>query len=275
MPSLRRVQERFAAAIFVPDEAAEVRSAVFALSDVVLEQGRDALEGLAIYRNNLHEGFRRALALEFPVIEQLVGKEYFRLLACEFLAAEPSRSGDLHHIGAPFSAFLRARYARTQYAYFADVAALEWAHCEAFIAEDSGVMDLEALGAISADRYGDLCFSLSASCHLVRSDFPIVRIWQSNQPQVKSAEHIDLASGGDLVLVHRLAAGVEFHVLDAANFVFLEALMVGMTLAAAFIEAQRTDATFDLAATLHRLVAHGVLVQFALAPPASASNTAA
>ncbi len=56
-------------------------------------------ERLDIYRNNLREGFVKALALGFPVIERLVGAEYFHQLAIELLRAHPSRSGNLHHGG--------------------------------------------------------------------------------------------------------------------------------------------------------------------------------
>src|ERR1700704_1590626 len=86
--------------------------------------GLEPAERLDIYRNNLHEGFTKALAIGFPVIERLVGVDYFRQLALDFLRAHPSRAGNLHHIGAPFPRFLRERFADTEYTYFADVAAL-------------------------------------------------------------------------------------------------------------------------------------------------------
>src|SRR4051794_15920913 len=77
----------------------------------------DARSRIAIYRNNLHEGFRKALALEFPVIERLVGEDYFRQLALAFQVEHPSRFGDLHGIGEPFARFLLRQFEDTQYAY--------------------------------------------------------------------------------------------------------------------------------------------------------------
>src|SRR5712691_4666021 len=94
----------------------------------------DAHARLAIYRNNLQEGFRKALALEFPVIERLVGEDYFRQLAASFQAEHPSRFGDLHCIGDPFARFLLQRFEDTQYAYLPDVATLEWAYQQSSVA---------------------------------------------------------------------------------------------------------------------------------------------
>src|SRR5438552_18891311 len=81
MSSLRDLQRQFVGALF--DELPDTRA------------------GLEIYRNNLHEGFCKVLALEFPVIQRLVGADYFRQLGRDFLHAHPSRGGDLHAIGAP------------------------------------------------------------------------------------------------------------------------------------------------------------------------------
>ncbi|MFO1425585.1 MAG: DNA-binding domain-containing protein [Steroidobacteraceae bacterium] len=155
MPSLREMQLRFAGALF-----AEVESQAFGL---LAGDPLAAAAGVAVYRNNLREGFRKALALEFPVVEQLVGGDYFRQLAREFLAAHPSRSGDLYGIGAPFPVWLRERFAATEYAWFADVAALEWALEELRIAPAPAAATALDLAAVDPDRHADLRL-LTAPC---------------------------------------------------------------------------------------------------------------
>src|SRR3984957_19228850 len=126
MPTLRELQRRFAAAVFADDcdpVSADVRAC-----------GIDGRARLGIYRRQLQATFARTLALEFPVIERLVGGEYFQRLAREFQAVHPSRSGNLQHIGAPFAAFLRQRFGGGPYDYFADIAELEWAIEECSVA---------------------------------------------------------------------------------------------------------------------------------------------
>src|SRR5215813_11073823 len=80
MSSLRDLQKRFVSILF--EESPDSRiSWIFCRDDGAQLRGQrraQAAAQIAVYRNNLHEGFIKALALEFPVIERLVGLDYFR-----------------------------------------------------------------------------------------------------------------------------------------------------------------------------------------------------
>jgi hypothetical protein len=258
MPSLRELQLRFCAALF--DTALEP------VAQLLRDDGIGAAERLAIYRNNLREGFRKTLALEFPVIEQLVGAAYFRRLALELQAEHPSRSGDLHHIGAPFADFLAARFDSTPYAYLADVARLEWAREQALVAADAPALQPERLRPVDPQRYGALQCTLHPACTLVASAYPVLRIWQMHQPGA-APDIIDLASGGQNVLVQRSRGGCELQLLDPACFACLAALAGGAPLGAALDAALAIDGEFDLGAALARLFALEVFVAMELPPP--------
>ncbi|MEP7246234.1 MAG: DNA-binding domain-containing protein [Gammaproteobacteria bacterium] len=244
MLALRELQTRFADALF--------DGAVEPMASQIVPNGIDAAARLDIYRNNLREGFIKALALGFPVIERLVGEDYFRHLALDFLRSHPSRAGNLHHIGAPFAGFLLERFTQTEYAYFADIAALEWAHQEALVAVDVEPIAADALRAADPEAYEALRFTLHPACGLVQSAYPIIRIWRANQPEASGEDTIDLASGGDNVLVLRTPECIEFHRLPAGDFAVLAALSRGQTLGAALETAQAADVLFDLGAALRR-----------------------
>jgi hypothetical protein len=250
MLALRDLQTRFTAALF--GDAG--------LPDI------DVPDRLDIYRNNLREGFIKALAIGFPIIERLVGVEYFRRLARDFLAAYPSRAGNLHHIGAPFAGFLHERFATTEYAYFADVAALEWAHQQVLIAADAQPITAEALATVNPLDYEGLRFDLHPAAALVRSAFPIVQIWRANQSDAAAEEAIDLDAGGDNVLVLRASEWIEFHRLPAGDFAALEALVAGASLGIALEAAQAADASFDLGVALRRFLTLGLLVRVIPSP---------
>jgi hypothetical protein len=244
--ALRELQLHFVDALFDGDVAGA--------NEDIVANGIEPSERLDVYRNTLREGFRKALAIAFPVIERLGGVDYFRQLALDFLRAHPSRAGDLHAIGAPFAGFLRERFADAEYAYFADVAALEWAHGEALIAADAEPLSPSALAGVDSARYEELRLRLHPACSLVRSAFPIVRIWRANQPESADDEIIDLGSGGCSVLVLRAADCIEFHSLPAGDFAALEAFARGETLGAALEAAQRADSAFDLGTALRRFL---------------------
>jgi putative DNA-binding protein len=252
--ALRELQMSFVDALFDGD------------ADVVVSQieadGIEPAERLDIYRNNLREGFTKALSIGFPVIERLVGADYFRQLAVDFLHAHPSRAGNLHHIGSPFPQYLRERYAHTEYSYLGDVAALEWAHEEALLAADEEPLAASALADVDPARYAELRFRLHPACGLVRSRFPIVRIWRANQADPDGDETIDLGSGGDDVLVVRTPECVEFHSLPPGEYTALEAFARGAPLGVALDAAQAADSTFDLSAALRRFFALNLITGF-------------
>ncbi|MFL6603510.1 MAG: putative DNA-binding domain-containing protein [Steroidobacteraceae bacterium] len=258
MLPLRELQKRFESALF--DDAPD------AVAPWIRGCERDTPEGtaldgparLSIYRNNLREGFRKALALEFPVIERLVGADYFRQLALSFQAEHPSRAGDLHSIGEPFAQFLHLRFENTQYAYLPDVATLEWSYQESLVAVDVPPFDLTTLRDIPQHAYGQLRFTLHPACKLVRSAYPVVRIWAVNQSEVTDAEVVDLSSGADFVLLRRVAEGVDIRRVAAADFAILHAFSQGAILATALETAYALDPDFDLGEALRRFIGLGV-----------------
>ena len=259
MPALRELQLQFVAAMFEESDAIHAH---------VRDDGMSAGARLGIYRNNLHEGFTKALALGFPVIERLGRTDYFRQLALDFLQAHPSRAGNLHHIGEPFAPFLGEKFAGTQYAYFADIAALEWAYQEAQLASDAEPLSPTVFASVAAEDYEWLVFDFHPACRFVRSRYPIVQIWRANQPDTLSDEVIDLDAGGDNVLVLRTPECVEFHRLPPARFALFEALSRGETLGAALERAQAVESEFDPGDALRHLLELRILTALRL-PAAS------
>ena len=202
MLSLRDLQGCFAAHLFEDEPAAIV--------PWIRGDGIDPTARLRIYRNNLHEGFQKTLALEYPVIGRLVGSEYFRQLALGFLARHPSTSGNLHHVGAPFASFLRQQFADTAYLYLTDVATLEWSYQECLVAEESEPLDPLTLRERSravlwnAAIYTETgvppgAFTVSGPHHL-----------GGKSAWAPADEIIDLNSGPDFLTVFRNSKGTYF-----------------------------------------------------------------
>ncbi len=259
MSSLRELQTRFVATLFeeLPDsDATWIRIAAPRRGE---PDWPEAGTRLAIYRNNLHEGFIKALSLEFPVIERLVGSDYFRQLAREFLKAHPSRAGDLHEVGAPFPEYLRARFKGTEYAYLPEVADLEWAYQQSAIAADAPDFDPAALSNVAPEDYGHLRFALRPACRLVRSRYPILKIWQANQSDAGDEAIIDLGSGAEHVITRRLRDGVELRSIAVALHALLAAFSQGRTLAEGWAEARQFEPEFDLGAALRESIRLGFL----------------
>jgi uncharacterized protein len=254
--SLHELQRRFAAAL--------LDNAGASISADIRPGGISARAGLEIYRIQLRATFLRTLSLEFPVTERLVGSDCFKSLAREFQIGHPSRAGDLHHIGAPFPAFLAERFGGGRYDFLSHVAALEWAYQESMIAPAAAALDPEALRAIDPADYGQLHFQLHPACRLLCSAYPVLAIWHANQPGAGPIGRINLAHGATRVLLHRPAQVVQFHLLSVAHAALLEALGRDFTLGEALDAAHNVDPAFELGAPLRHFVALGVLTRATL-----------
>jgi len=252
---LRELQLRFVAALYESSDAV--------VGAQIMEGAPSVGARLGVYRNNLREGFIGALAISYPVVEQLVGAAFFRQTALDFQLHHPSRSGDLSDAGALFPEFLRSRYADSDLAWLPDIAALEWAlECVALAPEPAGI-DPSALAGIPADRYEDLEFTPNPATRLVESRFPVVRIWQTNQPGA-APEQVNLDAGADHLLVRRRGRELEFVHLSPADFTFARMLSRGTTLGLATDASLAIDPGFDLARSLRTLILAGAFVRVAL-----------
>lgn len=219
-----------------------------------------AAERVAIYRNNLRENFCGLLDLEFPVVRQLVGADYFRQTALQYLVAAPSRSGDLFHAGRELPSFLRRQFPTGEFAYLSDVAALEWALQEAVAAaDDARVFDVPGLSAVPADRLEQLQFELHPACRIVRSRFPIVQIWQAHQQDTNNMGTIDLASGGENALLARPARSTRVETISDGAAACLAAIADGELLGISVEAALAADSNFDLQKCLPQWLQRGVL----------------
>jgi hypothetical protein len=258
MPALREQQQRLLSALFAAEPGGEAERQC---AQLVRGAGLAPAQRIAVYRNNLRENFFKVLALQFPVIERLVGADYFRALAAEYLQAHPSASGNLQHIGGHFAQFLARKFGGAQFEYLTDVARLEWAlELSTVAADGSGPLDIEALRNLLPEQYGGLRFGLHPACALVASRFPIWQIWQANQPTVAQPPLIELDAGGESVLLRRDGDATELRRIAREDYELLRELAEGSTLAAALEAAQEVEAEFDLAAALARYAALLVIV---------------
>jgi hypothetical protein len=172
---------------------------------------------LDAYRNNARQFFRAALALTYPVLRLRVGDDFFRQLAHEYRARHPSRSGDLHWVGARFPAWLDTRLAGTDYAWLADLARLEWA-CEEAAAERAAPgLALAALATVAPDALGDTTLGFQPSMRLIESRWPVWSVWQANQGD-EAGRGVDFDAGGECCVCACISERVVAYRLEPDDF---------------------------------------------------------
>lgn len=165
---------------FLTDDFAKALSKL----DVVPLQhaaGRDGhfSRGFAVHRNNVQSAPIEALRQAFPVLQRLLGDEYFSALAQLYVGQNPPRSAVYLEYGADLADFIAAFPPLAKLGYLADIACLEWARLRAFHAADGLPLPVEALDAKGLERLmiEPLCWHPSVT--LIESAHPLFRLWQS------------------------------------------------------------------------------------------------
>ena len=248
MPSLRELQHRFAAALAEDAGGGDAR--------------------IAVYSNAVRANYRNALGVSYRVVRELTGAPFFNAAVDAYAHAHPSTGGDLNVYGATFGDFL-ARYPHARdLPYLPDVARLEWALDESHRAADgdgSPERTLADLARVPGNAIAALRFALDPSCRLLRSPYPVLRIWQAHQEGFPGDARVQFDAGTDFVLVLRDATGVGAQRILAGEFTWLAALSTGADLATALDAALAAEATFDLGTALRARIADATLLRIASA----------
>lgn len=220
--------------------------------------------GLEVYRNNYRGNLQDALAGAYPVIEQLVGQDFFCMMAQCFIEKYPSRTGNLHNYGAELNTFLIDFAPAQTLAYLPDVAALEWACHVAYFAEDEPSFDLNLLAQVTPEQYPNLILHINSACQILHSIYPITAIWQAHQPGTNGDFHINLDCSPNITLVNRQHDVVKVIELSPADALWLKSIIAGNLLSDATSSVLDVYPNFDLQSALLKLIALDVLTQFTL-----------
>jgi hypothetical protein len=195
---------------------------------------------------------------------RIVGERFFDAMAERYVRAEPSRSPDLNAYGATFPEFIQAFPPAASVPYLADVARLDWACQAAMTAPQDGALDLQALAAVPEERQPDVVFEPSRSASLLRSAFPIHRIWQLAQPGGEDGAGVRLDEGGVRLIVWRQDQELRIELLEDDELRLLSEIALGRSLGEIAETLGAGAHPLDVPALLPKLVTRGWLTGFRL-----------
>ncbi len=190
-----------------------------------------------VYRNNVHHSLTRALAARFPVIEQLVGADFFAAMAHVYIGASPPNDPVMLRWGESFSGFLNGFPPVTHLPFLGDVARLEYARGRACHAADADPIATDALQVAHLDV---LRLGLHPSVSLFTSPLPAVQIWKAHQT---GSTRAPLVSGPDYALIARQPNfTIIVEQIEPGTFAVLTGLKAGEPLGLAAEKADPTPA---------------------------------
>jgi hypothetical protein len=218
-----------------------------------LRDGRD-LDRFEVYRASFEANLTSALRDTYPVVHRLVGEGYFNQLARSYLRAHPSVSADIHAFGAMFPLFLAKLDAVKSLPYLPDVAKLEWLAHLAFHAEEAEAVGLIELAALPLEAHASL--RLLPCVKLMRSGFPVHRIWQVNQENWTDGASVSLDEGSVRLAVYRDGLEIALLPLGQEAYALASALLETGSLDAA---SETMDDADRLGRSLHELIGAGLI----------------
>ena len=255
-PSLRPTQGDFAAALLDAERAVP--------SGLCAWNGSDPAARFAVYRNNVVVSLTQALADGFPVVQQLVGDEFFAAMARVYACAHPPRSPILAEYGDGFGDWIADFEPAASLPYLPDMARLERARVHAFHAADATPLTADALTRHLAapQQLAQARLVLHPSLAVLRSVWAVASLWAAHQSddaasigavRLEHAESALVVREGDDVIVLSVP-------LPAASFI--QTLAAGCPLGAAVATASVLGGAdpFDLAGSLALLIRHGALI---------------
>lgn len=204
-----------------------------------------------IYRNNVASGLVTALAVRFPVTQELVGQEFFRAMAALYVEDNKPISAVLIYYGETLADFIAGFEPAKTFPYLGDVARLENLWWRAYHAADATVVGAHVLGSFPQDALGDLRFTLHSSVGVMSSRFAIGEIWHAHHGG-DAMGTFDLGAS-DHILVSRPAANVEVRTVTKGFSALTAALKGGAKLINAVEVAAEADSAFELASALGQL----------------------
>ncbi len=136
---------------------------------------------MAIYQNSAIANITNSLQLSYPVVEKLVGKDFFEQVSREYIFNHWPTTANMDDYGEDFPHFLADVEQAKSLTYLKDVAQLEWRFHQSSLAKDSPGFDWTRLAKISPKETLKLHFLLAPTVAIIKSLWPIDEIWQMNQ----------------------------------------------------------------------------------------------
>jgi len=217
-------------------------------------------ERLAVYSRGYSTRLAEALEGDYPATRRILGAGAFADLVERYVRACPPRSHDLGGAGRCLPRFLETDGPASDLPFLPDLAALERALAEAFVARDAAPLTASSLAAVPCDEVPDLVLSPAPGVEVVRSRWPLLELLRARD---LADDEVSVALEGrpTIALVFRRSWAALCDEIDEDEAALVEASRWGgVTLAELQSRAERHDdaeGAARLASAFARLVARG------------------
>jgi len=219
-----------------------------------------AIGRLGIYANMYFYRLLGVLKEDYPATLAVVGADHFHNLVTGYLVEHRPSHPSVFYAGAQFPGYLRVDPLRATRPFLADLARLERALIDVFVAPDAPSLDEQSMRAIAPQQWPNLRLQAHPATEMLRLDWrvgPVVHAVEDG------AQWIEPAAGPVAMLVWRMNCRSFFRELAPFECAALAAARDGATFAAICERAADAEPSVDAASTmasvLARWLADGIL----------------
>ena len=201
---------------------------------------------MGIYQNSAIGNIINSMKLTYPVIEKLVGEQFFRATCRKFILSHWPKTANMDDYGGEFSDFLSEFEHVKQLTYLEDIARLEWLFHQSTLANDAAVTDWTLLAKVAENEVLNLKFTLAPAVSLIRSHFPVDKIWQMNQINNTEEVTLDFDDNEMFLLLYRNDLKIEMLAITAEEFLLLKSFHLGLSFEKAIENATKFDVNLSI-----------------------------
>lgn len=231
----------------------------------------DADERWHIYATGLQARGREAVENDYPALAKVLGPGALASLVARYLKRHPPISFDIGRLGASLASFLESDPLREELPFLADLARLEWALAEAFVATDEDPWRWQDLAGLGPEQVAELPLRLRAGTARIHSDWPVHAVWSCRYRPLDEID-IPMERGRHAVLVTRNDLDMVCRSLDRAEEAVLDVARRSGRLGDAVAEGAQPR---ELVGAFRRLVENGAFVPSADGSPSRHAKLAA
>lgn len=213
----------------------------------------------AVYRRNIELMARNALAVSYPTVARLLGRERFTEVAGLLLHQHPPATGDWGTWGRHLPRVLGRSRAAGAFPFLVPAARLDWRTHVAGRSDDN-VFHSDSLALLEAIDLAELTIELADHCSLLSSRYPLLEIreWDENHADPPGITRV--ADAPRRLLVFRPQYRVEALYLTEADYQFFLNMKRGRSIGG-MLEALQEQG-FDLPQWIDFAIRNNLIHQF-------------
>jgi hypothetical protein len=174
-----------------------------------------------VYQNNVYAAIQDYMAELYPAVCGVVGEDFFKQMVQCYLQESAPNSGNIHRYGESFHSIINRFEGLDVLLYLHDLMRFEWAMHAAYFADTGDVL---ATDSVDQERLLSIPIQLNKSVCLIESKYPLHEIHRQSLPDYADKVAVNLAQGGENVLVYKQDEHVKTCEVSSSTVMLLNAI---------------------------------------------------